>query len=487
MLRVSPLKPKHVKRFKSSLGKGIGFDVPERWIDFAPMCKIRSGTSYIPFDPYFYQAGLVELIESAKFTAIAKTRQLGISELICNYFAYKALKNDAYVAVILSKNQSDTSALAKRVKKQLFPFVAAGQLTFETDNLTDIEIAGGGRLLFRNSSPNGIRGVESVSDVLFDEWGFVDDAELIYEAVLPTLELVGDEARVILNSTPNGRVGHYWRLLSSGNGSHDLDKYCRDIREGAIAPFQHWVDDGGWNKVVIHWKAHPIYSKVDGYLEKKRSELKMSESGIQREYNLSFDDSDQNVFPYELIERAAIGEFEKPQSDKTYYMGIDTSTIGNDYTIGYVLGENGDRYTTAALYRQRKVSMDRNLDGLGQLIQEYKPHKVGIEITGGVGQLYLEKLSERYPSTVFVPIKTTGDSKPVMIERSVLAHEKNIINYPVGVISDEHKSFVRNEGKLEASTGSNDDTVMGLAFALAVSPFATHNTPIKILRFTDEN
>jgi len=475
VLRTVPLKPKHQKKLRASDRLGIRFQVPEQWIDFARMCKIRSGTKYISFEPYHYQTDLVDLIESRKFTCIAKTRQLGISELICNYFVWKALRNNGYVAVILSKNQSDTSALAKRVKKQLFPFIAQGLLRFETDNLTDIAISGGGRLLFRNSSPNGIRGVESVSDVLFDEWGFVEDAELIYEAVLPTLELVGDDARVILNSTPNGRVGHYWGLLASGNGTDDIDRHCKEVREGIGSAYRHWVDDGGWNKVVIHWKAHPVYSTVANYLENKRLQMKMSESGIQREYNLSFDDTNLNVFPYELIEFAAIGDYEKPDPSKRYYLGVDVSTIGDDYTVGLLVSEDGRRYNTAAMYRQRKASMERNLDGLGQLITDYKPMKVGIEVTGGVGQLYLEKLSTRFPGTVFIAIKTTGDTKPIMIERSIHAHEKRIITYPTGVISDEHKAYVRVDKRLEASSGNHDDTVMGLAFALAVSPFADNS------------
>jgi hypothetical protein len=67
--------------------------------------------------------------------------------------------------------------------------------------------------------------------------------------------------------------------------------------------------------------------------------MKMSESGIQREYNLSFDDTDSNIFAYELIECAAIGDFELPDKSKRYYMGIDVSTIGDDYTIGLILSE----------------------------------------------------------------------------------------------------------------------------------------------------
>lgn len=484
------LKPKYRKRFEPVTQNAIGFDVPDSWHEFAPLCKIRSGTRYISFKPYYYQSGLVDLIEARRNTIIVKTRQLGLSEVICNYFIWKALRNPAYVALIFSKTQDDTTNLAKRIKESLDPFTSAGLLKFDTDNVKDIEIAGGGRLLFRNSSSNGARGVESVSDVLFDEWAFVENAQLIYDVVMPTMELVGDDARVIVNSTPNGRFGHYWGLLGEENGKdHDIDRICQDVREGAIAPFQHWVDEDGANKVVIHWKAHPIHSTVDDYLEKKRKQTKMSKGGIQREYNLSFDASDQSVFAYEDIEAAAIGDYSEADKELFYYIGIDTSTIGKDYTVAIVIGWDGQSYSVAGMYRKQKASKKSNIKAIGELIEQYKPLRVGIEVTGGVGQIYLEELTEDFPSIRIEGIKTTGDSKPLMVGWSVMAHEDRIITYPIGPISDEHKSFIRDAetNKLEASPGAHDDTVMALAFALMVSPLVTEEYPRHIEPLDDDD
>ena len=67
-----------------------------------------------------------------------------------------------------------------------------------------------------------------------------------------------------------------------------------------------------------------------------------------------------------------------------------------------------------------------------------------------------------------------------MIERSINAHERNIIKYPVGPISDEHKSYIRNGKRMEALTGNHDDTVMSLAFAFTVSPLTTGQSPLNI-------
>ena len=97
------LKPKHRKRFEPVTQKAIWFNVPDSWHEFAPLCKIRSGTRYIAFHPYYYQSELIDLIEARRNTIIVKTRQLGLSEVICNYFIWKALRNPAYPELFTSR------------------------------------------------------------------------------------------------------------------------------------------------------------------------------------------------------------------------------------------------------------------------------------------------------------------------------------------------------------------------------------------------
>ena len=200
------LKPKHRKRL---LANGIsgspahGFG--STWADFARQCTIRSGSSFVPFDPYQYQLEIVQLIESRRFIIICKTRQMGLSELVCNYFLWKALSDPAFCGVVFSKTQADTSNLAKRIKRSIFDFIATDRIHLEPANLTDISILGGDRLMFMNSSPAGVRGAELVSHVLLDEHAFSESPQQIFDAMLPTLEMVGESSRVILCSTPNSQ------------------------------------------------------------------------------------------------------------------------------------------------------------------------------------------------------------------------------------------------------------------------------------------
>ena len=109
---------------KLKLRKLIGLEaekkqLPDTWLKFANLCQIRSGSQVINFNPYQYQLKLIELIKVHHSTVIAKTRQLGITETVANYFLFKACKNPGYLGVIFSKTQSDTSNIAKRIRRQI--------------------------------------------------------------------------------------------------------------------------------------------------------------------------------------------------------------------------------------------------------------------------------------------------------------------------------------------------------------------------------
>jgi phage terminase large subunit-like protein len=246
------------------------------------------------------------------------------------------------------------------------------------------------------------------------------------------------------------------------------------MKDGKIDPVQYWKDDNEWCKFIIHWKAHPIYGSNPDYLEQIRKRKQLTETAIQQEYNLSFNESEVIVFSNEIVRFNAIGNYEKPDKHKRYYVGIDTSTIGEDYTVCIVISEERGKYNVSHLYRKRKMSMDYNLEQIGEILRDYNPVKVGVETTGGTGQVYLEQLSKRFSASKIEAIKTTGDTKPQMIDRLILALEKRVITYPPGPITDELLSYRRTGHKLrtlEASPGKHDDTVMALSFALTVSPF----------------
>ena len=466
MIRLSKrYKAKVIEAKNANNAKGLKV-LPDSWIEFAKLCDIRSGSEIVKFDPYEYQKILISQIEKSPTTVITKTRQLGITETVSNYFLFKACKNRGYLAVVFSKTQADTSNIAKRIRRQidsLYEYVET-----ESDSLTNLEIKNGGRILFRNSTANGARGLESVSDILFDEAAFIDEIEEIYKSAIPTTTAVGDRARIIILSTPCGQSGWYWDKLSLNNGDRDVLSICQEIKKEKIAPLQYWTDKNGWCKFVLHWLAHPEFSlQKDTYLQSIKQRFELPDDVIAQEYDLSFTDSDTLVFSSELVRKCAVGQWRDREDFAIYYFGVDTSLLGDDYTVCTILQQIQESYHLVAMYRDRKKTHQHNIYEIGKLIDLYKPIKVAIE-TNSSGQIYYDELSQQHLNTEFIPIKTTGSSKPAMIQKLTLTLEKgNLILPSDRHVIEEFLSFKRNGNKLEAIAGKHDDIVMSLAFAVA--------------------
>lgn len=465
MFKLTPT-PKQTSKY---LGTTVDeFIVPPIWVDFARMCKIRSGGNVVNFNPYQYQIDLVNLMLE-RSVCIVKSRQLGISETITCFMLWRACLNPGYLGLVFSKTQTDSSLLARRMKRM----IESLGLKTVTENLCDIEIKGRGRILFRNSKPDSARGIESVVDCFLDELAFLDTAKEVYDALAPAMQMVGEKARVFCVSTPNGRGGFFYDLACSGNGEKDLQTLCEQASNGETEPFQYWVDTGEWGKVLIHWKAHDIYGKNPNFLQDVHEKQKLSWDVIQREYNLAFNDASTAVFLSDLVRKNAIGEKENFYDEVAdYYLGLDTATTGNDYTVLSVLKLKNDVYSLINIYRKRQQTSDYHLYQIGEYINKYKPKKLAIEVTGGTGQVYLEQLTREFPNIRIEAIRTTGDSKPSMISNMVLALEKSALIYPKNSpLVDEMLSFRRDGKKLEAAPGRFDDCVMSVAFALYLSPF----------------
>ena len=445
--------------------------IPTTWLEFARICKIRSGDGIIFFNPYEYQVRLIQQIETHPTTVITKTRQLGITETIINYFLFKALSNPGYLAVVFSKSQSDTSNIAKRLRRTI-EFLYQYCET-KTDSLTDIEFKNGGRILFRNSTPNGARGLESVSDILFDESAFVEEIEEIYKASIPCTTMMGDRAKIIILSTPNGQSGWYWDKLANNNDNVDILELCEKIKAEKVAPCQYWTDKNNWCKFVLHWLDHPKFKlKKATYLEDLQKQYGAPMEVIEQEYNLSFTSAESIIFSNDLIRTVNTGNWEKEvDPDASYYIGIDTSLLGLDYCVATVLKSTGDKLYLVDMYRKRKQTNDYHIYQLTELIQKYNPVAVGIEVNSG-GQIYFEQLTKSNINTNIEPVKTTAVSKPVFINRLLLILEKTQLIIPNDrVVIEEFLSFRNTDGKLQAIAGRHDDIIMSLAFALSITQF----------------
>ena len=441
--------------------------VPDNWPEFAALTKIRSGGKVISFKPYQYQIDLVNAIEDNYGVVVGKGRQLGCSETATSYMLWRACREPGFLGVVLSKGQADTANLCKRAR--MMADSNPEMIELATKNLTDLRIVGGGRILFRPATPNGVRGLESVSMLFFDEIAFIPQIDMLYTAAMPSTEMCGADARILMMSTPWGQSGFFYERLISGNGSRDLLEEAEKCRAEGSTGVRRWIDENGWAKVLLHWRAHPIYSSDPNYIETTMKRKQMTETTCRQEYDLSFHASDMTVFPAQAVKDCARGAWESPDPEGSYYIGVDSSTVGGDYTVAMVGRYEKGSVRLVQMYRQRKRTVDYNLDGIGKLIEAYHPMAVAVE-RNGCGQVYVEQLSKAWPKVRVDSIATTRESKAEMITRLLWALEEGLVSYPPCAVVDELLVYARDGQKYGAPSGYHDDCVMALAFLTTVSP-----------------
>jgi len=437
------------------------YNVPENFEDFAKLCRIRSGKRIIPFAPYDFQIELAKLIDIHRGVIVFKTRQLGATETLACKFLHKAVLNPAYVAAILSMGQEQSSNVASRIRQMP---AAIPNFYFTTNNRKDLEVKGGGRVLFKPSTDNAIRSLESVSDLLFDESAFVDNAEEIYSSAVPAQEMVGAEARTAIVSTmsQSGKLSWFWKMFASNNGSIDAERVCARVRENLDEPYQFWIDETGWAKVVLHWKSHPIYSQIPDYLEKTRKEKKLTEDKVQREYNLGIPASGASLFQADLVNLFGIGSWSPPKLDRVYLAGIDPNFGGTDYFCMLIWDVTEAPYQLVCQYRDNKHSNSYHQEKVLQLLDAYQPAITAIESNSG-GAVILEDLIIARSSLRFEKVNTSAVSKRVNTDRLAIALEGGTVCYPPdweGI--EEMKNFSTKERKAVAG---HDDCVMAWAAA----------------------
>lgn len=439
------------------------FSVPADFAEFAQSCRIRSGKSLVPFKLFDYQRELARLSESHRGLIVYKTRQTGITETIACKFLHGACLNPAYAAVVLSLGQEESYNVSDRIK--LMPQLGGFQWGVESKK--QLQPLHGGKIFFRPSTDNAGRSLESVSDILFDEAAFLPNINELYSAATPSQDMVGADARTWIVSTMSeaGRLSWFWQLFDSDNGAVDADRMVARVREGWGDGFEHWIDDAGWVKAIVHWRAHPIYSAIPDYLNKTRREKKLTEEKLQREYNLALPAAGGSLFDEVAIAAAAIGQWQSPRPGRYYLAGIDPNFGGADNYNALIWDITTRPYALVAQYRNNTHSPTRHHAEVSTLLDTYKPILTAIETNAG-GLIVLENLSTTSPQLRFEGVKTSATTKIPNTDRIAFALESGDVVYPSdweGI--EEMRRFL--SATRTAQVGHTDDGVMAWAAAWA--------------------
>jgi Terminase RNaseH-like domain len=472
-----------VLRWQMDQDRAISLKSKPMFDYFAPMVRVESGGTVVAFNPYDYQSSLVLAIEENSKVVIVKSRQMGISETICCYLLMRAVTEPGFTAIVFSKTLDDSGALGRRIRHMAQSLgLLCPEFASESDKKLSFKRLGS--ISFLPGTSRSARGIASVSVIFFDEAAFIDGIDGIYQAAGATTSMLGDRAKFIFNSTPNGRSGLFYRLMISGaEDKKRALQACKDIGaptnnikafERLNAHTKSWVTNG-WSKVFLHWRVHPIYGKDPEWANKKRTAEQLTQSQWDQEFELAFSEGSSAVFPPDLVEAAASGQWSEPIAGRKYVMGIDPSFGGSDNFVSQVWEVNRGRYSLVSEYSAARTSKTINIHRTIELIDQYKPINVNIEVNSG-GGIILEDLSKKRSAVNWGEVITGNKSKIENTDRLALLMEQQAIEFPIDSnLAEEMTHFVEQIGaKMQATTrtrsaeaGFHDDSVMAAAIAFA--------------------
>jgi len=188
----------------------------------------------IPFDLYKFQREIVTDFTSNRFNIIKKFRQAGITTMCCAYTLWYSLFKKEKAILVVSIGERESTAFLERVWRmydELPDFLKVGH---EERNKHTFKLSNKSKIKSIPSSDSAGRG-ESVSLLIVDEAAFIDNMEIFWASIFPTIS-TGGEAIVL--STVNGMANWYYEYYQKANKG-----------------------DNTFNVIDIFWEQHPEYTQ----------------------------------------------------------------------------------------------------------------------------------------------------------------------------------------------------------------------------------
>lgn len=388
--------------------------------DISPLDWAKQNTTIVlptegrkPFEPYDYQERF--LADDSPRRLILKARQVGMSNVVAIEALHKSVTRPDRMILMVSRNGRLAQQLITYCRTALSGMRELPKLVQE--NLSELAFANGSRIVSLPAGPSAGRGFPA-SDVYLDEFAFLEYADLIYEAIVPTL---GPGGQLSILSTPNGRANLFFRLW-------------------------HGLEGGEWSKHEVHWSHCPRYDEA--WAASMRAN--MTRQSFAQEYDLDFVSSGDAVFDADDLAACRVGHIGDPIGCDRYVTAWD---IGRrqDHTVGTTIGRRAGVWHV--------VKYERFLEPypvVQQRIELRAREFRGIHLveSNGVGDPVIENLNVNVE-----PFQTTTKSKVQAVQALQLLIQQGRFKHDEDQIDRELSLYQWDDAKLI------QDSVMSLAIA----------------------
>jgi hypothetical protein len=231
----------------------------------------RKAFRYLPFGdrPDSWQEDLLR--SRSKRIILNCARQSGKTTAVAALALHTAMYRPKSFSLIFAPTQDQSTEFFRRVAELAYG-VGLDTVDPEAMRKTGMELKNGSRIEARPGTERSAVG-RTASLLIIDEAARVMDE--LYESVRPMLAVT--QGTLVMLSTPKGKRGFF---------------------------HHEWTEGTGWDKYSV--TAYEWPRITEEFLEEERS--KLPPWRYRQEYELSFEDTEDQVFTSELIDRAVTSE-----------------------------------------------------------------------------------------------------------------------------------------------------------------------------------
>ena len=469
------------------------------------------------FNRQMEEIGRVRLI-------ISKYRQAGFSTIASALIFHRSVFYDSTRSVIISLDKPTTESIFSMSQTFLEEMPEELAPNLKAANKREMMFSENGSMFrcFTAGADHPGRGTTNTA-LLCDETAFFVNATKVMAGLFQSVSN-SDGTIIIINSTSNGAQGVYydlWNKAERGEGQFTSlfvpwflqDEYTLSVPDGVTWTLEEERLKKEWDLSYgqIYWRRIKI-SETSTLLFKQEYPFTAEESfivsgsnvfdieSLKRYQTLPADSLRRFNGEYAQFEEHAEGELEvwsPPDRDKKYLIGADVAGgVGGDYSVAIVM--DSERHIVA-MYRHNRidpVNFGKLLYFLGRW---YHNCLIACE-SNSIGLATIQQMfSMNYPNLYkpkkagnvsarddinSIGFKTTVATKgPIIASLQSLIKEADI-GIPSSFVITELRNYiiVGDNGKMQASVGHHDDTVM--ATAIACEAYRTHSGALTNKKFS---
>ena len=429
----------------------------------------------IQFNLYPFQEKVLTLFQQNDYSAILKSRQLGISTLAAGYSLWLMTFHKDRNVLALATTQATARNLVTKVQFMWENLPSWLKVESAENNKLSLRLVNGSKIQAKSSNADAARS-EAVSLLIIDEAAFIDNIAETWASAQQTLATGGG---AIVLSTPYGTGNWFhqtWVRAEAGENDFlpiklpwyvhpERDQVWRDAQDALLGDprlaAQECDCDFNTSGDIVFYNEYLEYyekSHIKDPLERRGADQNLwvwESADYSRDYMVVADvargdGKDYSTFHVIDIESAVqVAEYKGQIGTKEY--GHLLVGIATEYNNAMLVIENAnigwatiqvaiDRQYSNLYYSQR--SGEATVDSYFDKYQDHTKMVPGFTMSKKTRPMVIGKFQE------------------YISDQSVTIQSRRLV--------EEMKVFIWKNGRAEAQTGYNDDLVMAFGIALYV-------------------